>query len=148
MTRSFESEVRSREPGKASLEALRGYAGPSVFLLLLCGITLGCGRRDVDLTESTSYGVNAKADSKAQLFTVPQNQMSHVQVVVVERSRLERVLRLTGSVAYDAFETTPVITQVSGPVSRIMVTPGEAVRKGQSMLYVSSPTTRKCAPII
>jgi cobalt-zinc-cadmium efflux system membrane fusion protein len=93
----------------------------------------------VDLTESTSYGVNAKADSKAQLFTVPQNQMSHVQVVVVERSRLERVLRLTGSVAYDAFETTPVITQVSGPVSRIMVTPGEAVRKGQSMLYVSSP---------
>ena len=139
MTRSFESKARSREPGKASFEAHRGYASPSVFLLLLCGITLGCGRRDVDLTESTSYGVNAKADSKAQLFTVPPNQMPHVQVVAVERSHLERVLRLTGSVAYDAFETTPVITQVSGPVSRIMVAPGEVVRKGQSMLYVSSP---------
>jgi len=139
MTRSFESKGRIREPGMASFEAHRGPASLSVFLLLLCGITSGCGRRDVDLTESTSYGVNPQADPKAQLFTVPQNQMSHVQVVKVERSRLERVLRLTGSVAYDAFQTTPIITQVSGPVSRIMVAPGEVVRKGQPMLYVSSP---------
>jgi cobalt-zinc-cadmium efflux system membrane fusion protein len=65
--------------------------------------------------------------------------MSHVQVVAVERSRLKRMLRLTGSVAYNAFETTPVITQVSGPVSRIVVAPGQAVRTGQPMLYVSSP---------
>jgi len=139
MTTSLESRVRSQEPGMTSLEAHRGYVSLSVFLLLLGVIISGCGRRDVDLTESTSYGVNPQADSKAQLFTVPQDQMSHVQVVAVERSRLERVLRLTGSVAYDAFETTPVIAQVSGPVSRIVVAPGQVVRKGQPMLYVSSP---------
>jgi len=108
-------------------------------LLLLCVIAAACGRHDVDTAQSTSYGVNTQADLKAQLFTVPQNQMSHVQVVAVERSRLERVLRLTGSVAYNAFETTPVITQVSGPVSRIAVVPGQVVRTGQPMLYVSSP---------
>jgi membrane fusion protein, heavy metal efflux system len=42
-------------------------------------------------------------------------------------------------VAYNAFNTTPVITQVGGPVSRILVVPGEHVKAGQSMLQVSSP---------
>jgi cobalt-zinc-cadmium efflux system membrane fusion protein len=42
-------------------------------------------------------------------------------------------------VEYNAFNTTPVITQVGGPVSRILVVPGEHVRSGQPMLEVSSP---------
>jgi cobalt-zinc-cadmium efflux system membrane fusion protein len=74
-----------------------------------------------------------------ELFTIPQNQMSHVQVVTVQPIALTRALRLTGAVAYNNFRTTPVITQVSGPVSRIVVVPGEKVHKGQPMLYVASP---------
>ena len=65
--------------------------------------------------------------------------MSHVQVVTVEPTKLARVLRLTGAVAYNAFNTTPVITQVGGPVSRILVVPGERVKQGQPLLEVSSP---------
>jgi membrane fusion protein, heavy metal efflux system len=42
-------------------------------------------------------------------------------------------------VAFNGFATTPVITQVSGPVSRIVVAPGEIVRAGQPLLYVASP---------
>ncbi|HLK33360.1 MAG TPA: efflux RND transporter periplasmic adaptor subunit [Terriglobales bacterium] len=75
----------------------------------------------------------------ALLFTVPAQQMSHVQVVTVEPTSIRRVLRLSGAVAFNAFRTTPVITQVSGPVSRIMVQPGEVVRKSQPMLYLASP---------
>ena len=41
--------------------------------------------------------------------------------------------------AYNSFRTTPVITQVSGPVSRIVVVPGQRVQRGQPMLYVASP---------
>jgi len=52
---------------------------------------------------------------------------------------LERVLRFSGAVAYNAYSTTPVITQVGGPVSRIVVTPGEDVTAGQPLLYVASP---------
>jgi len=73
------------------------------------------------------------------LFTVPAEQMSHVQVVTVEPTTLRRILRLSGAVAFNAFRTTPVITQVSGPVSRIVAQPGEVVRKGQAMLYLASP---------
>jgi membrane fusion protein, heavy metal efflux system len=37
------------------------------------------------------------------------------------------------------FETTPVITQVGGPVSTILVSPGEVVHSGQVLLEVASP---------
>ena len=52
---------------------------------------------------------------------------------------MTRTLRLTGAVAYNGFRTTPVITQVSGPVSRVVVVPGQKVERGEPMLYVSSP---------
>jgi cobalt-zinc-cadmium efflux system membrane fusion protein len=42
-------------------------------------------------------------------------------------------------VAFNGFLTTPVITQAGGPVSRIVVSPGQHVTKGQPMLYISSP---------
>lgn len=80
-----------------------------------------------------------KSSSDPQLFTIPQEQMSHVQVLEVQPTTLTRTLRLTGTVAYNAFRTTPVITQVSGPVSRVVVVPGQHVKQGEPMLYVASP---------
>src|SRR5450755_4681211 len=85
---------------------------------------------------AASHGDNSNT---AALFTVPSDQMSHVQVLTVEPTKLTRTLRLTGAVAYDSFHTTPVITQVSGPVSRIVVAPGQTVQRGQPLLYVASP---------
>jgi membrane fusion protein, heavy metal efflux system len=87
----------------------------------------------------TSFSAKGTASETPQLFTIPADQMSHIQVVTVEPSRLTRTLRLTGSVAFNAFKTTPVITQVGGPVSRILVVPGEHVSEGQPLLDVSSP---------
>lgn len=88
---------------------------------------------------STSYTQKGAADSQAQLFTIPQDQLDHIQIVQVEPGKLQRMLRLSGTVAYNAFETTPVISQVGGPVSRIVAVPGQMVRAGQPLLYVSSP---------
>jgi len=82
---------------------------------------------------------NENNSNTAELFTIPQDQMAHVQVLTVQPTSLTRTLRLTGSVAYNSFHTTPVITQVSGPVRRIVVVPGQIVQKGEPMLYVSSP---------
>jgi cobalt-zinc-cadmium efflux system membrane fusion protein len=87
----------------------------------------------------TSYsGTESKADT-ALLFTVPQDQMAHLQVVTVEKARLPRLLRLTGSVAYNAFKTTPVFSPIGGPVHEILVAPGETVQTGQALLTVNSP---------
>jgi cobalt-zinc-cadmium efflux system membrane fusion protein len=106
------------------------------FVLLLTA----CHANDRDqASQMTSFSAKASKSATPQLFTIPQDQMSHVQVVTVEPTNLKRTLRLTGTVAYNAFNTTPVITQVGGPVSRILVVPGAHVKAGQPMLDVSSP---------
>jgi len=98
----------------------------------------GCSAdRTNEAEKMTSY--SNRDTAKADLFTVPADQMSHVKVVPVESSPLPRVFRLTGQVAYNAFRTTPVITAVGGPVSRVLVAPGERVQRGQTLLEVSSP---------
>lgn len=76
---------------------------------------------------------------KGDLFTVSKDQMGHLEILTVEPSDFPRVFRLTGNVAFNGFLTTPVITQVSGPVSRLVVSPGQHVSKGEPMLYISSP---------
>ena len=99
----------------------------------------GCGSDSRErANEMTSFSSQSSKTNPA-LFTIPQDQMSHVQVVTITPSKLGRSLRLTGTVAYNAFKTTPVITQVGGPVSRILVVPGERVHQGQTLLEVSSP---------
>jgi cobalt-zinc-cadmium efflux system membrane fusion protein len=106
----------------------------SALAILLAGCSSERGANQM-----TSYSSSeSKADTPG-LFTIPQDQMSHVQVVTVEPSKLTRTLRLTGAVAYNAFNTTPVITQVGGPVARILVVPGVRVQRGQPLLEVSSP---------
>lgn len=82
---------------------------------------------------------HASNSSNAELFAIPSDQMAHVQVLTVQPTTLTRTLRLTGAVAYNSFHTTPVITQVSGPVSRIVVVPGQKVQRGEPLLYVASP---------
>ena len=109
--------------------------------VLLAAVALGvmgCNSGD-RASQMTSYSAKESKNAEPELFTVPPEQMSHVQVVTVEPTKLSRVLRLTGAVAYNAFNTTPVITQVGGPVSRILVVPGERVKLGQPLLDVSSP---------
>ena len=87
----------------------------------------------------TSFSTAESPEAKAELFSLPADQMSHIQVVTVEQGPLARTLRLTGAVEYNDFKTTPVITQVGGPVSRVVVAPGEHVHAGQPLLYVASP---------
>jgi len=108
-------------------------------LCLVPWFLASCGRGPDSSAPLAVTSTTATGESKAHLFTVPQDQMAHVQVVPVQSGKLSRVLRLTGAVAYNSFETTPVITQIGGPVARILVSPGQEVKVGQPMLYVSSP---------
>jgi cobalt-zinc-cadmium efflux system membrane fusion protein len=109
-----------------------GSAAALAILMAGCGSERGAN-------EMTSYSSGESKTDTAGLFTIPQDQMSHVQVVTVQASKLTRTLRLTGAVAYNAFSTTPVITQVGGPVAKILVVPGDRVKRGQPLLEVSSP---------
>ncbi len=100
------------------------------------GCGSGPGESESKMTSFTS--TEAKADT-AELFTVPPEQMAHLQIVAAEKGPLPRTLRLSGTVAYDAFTTTPVFAAIGGPVREILVAPGQFVQVGQPLLTVNSP---------
>lgn len=116
---------------------LRGSSARVVMLsagLVIAGCGAGPGEPESKMTSYTS-----KESEIAELFTVPQEQMVHLQIAPVEKTRLQRVLRLPGSVAYNQFKTTPVFPAIGGPVHEILVAPGETVQAGAPLLTVNSP---------
>jgi membrane fusion protein, heavy metal efflux system len=110
---------------------LAALAAMSAAMLLTLSSCQGSG--------SNPVAGGANNSNNPELFIIPQGQMSHVQVLPVQPTTLTRTLRLTGAVAYNSFRTTPVITQVGGPVSRVVVVPGQKVTQSEPMLYVASP---------
>ena len=111
-------------------------AGVLVAALVLSGCGSRTSQRESQMTSFTTG--ETKADT-ANLFTLPNDQIAHLQIAPVVKGSLPRVLRLTGAVAYNAFTTTPVFSAVGGPVRDILVTPGDFVRAGQTLLDINSP---------
>lgn len=126
-------DVNRSRPRRVRRSAIFSAALAAAFALT------GCGGAGEQANKMTSFSTAESAANKAELFSLPADQMSHIQIYTVAAAPLERTLRLTGAVAYNGYVTTPVITQVGGPVSRIVVTPGEHVTAGQPLLYVASP---------
>ena len=130
--------IKSRDINRSRLQRARRSA-------IFCGALAsafalaGCGGAGQNANKMTSFSTAESAASKAELFSLPPEQISHIQIYTVAQAPFARTLRLSGAVAYNSYLTTPVITQVGGPVSRIVVTPGEHVRAGQPLLYVASP---------
>ncbi|MGC2768144.1 MAG: efflux RND transporter periplasmic adaptor subunit [Candidatus Acidiferrum sp.] len=105
-----------------------------------CGWIAACGSGpgESESTMTSFTSSETKADT-AELFTVPNDQLSHIEIAPAEKGSLPRTLRLSGAVAYDAFQTTPVFAAIGGPVHEILVAPGEFVHAGQPLLTVTSP---------
>ncbi|MGP8244454.1 MAG: efflux RND transporter periplasmic adaptor subunit [Bryobacteraceae bacterium] len=76
---------------------------------------------------------------QAGLFTVATEQMAHLKVVTVGTKAWQTTVVTTGTVDWDADRTTQAITQVNGPISRILADIGAKVKEGDPLLYVSSP---------
>jgi len=121
---------------KTRLNFLAVVAIAAPLSVALSGCGSGPGESESKMTSFTSS--ESKADT-AELFSVPKEQMPHIQIVAAEKGTLPRTLRLTGAVAYDAFATTPVFAAIGGPVHEILVAPGQFVQAGQPLLTVTSP---------
>ena len=105
-------------------------------VLAFAGCGSGPGESESKMTSFTAS--ESKADT-AELFSVPKEQLAHVEIVPVQKGPLPRLLRLSGAVAFNAFETTPVFAAIGGPVREILVAPGQFVHAGQPLLTVTSP---------
>ena len=119
------------------IDCTRSWRSAWPALAIAAVLTLaGCHSQN-NASSMTSF--SSRASATPQLFTIPADQMSHVELLTVNPTTMTHTLRLTGAVAYNGFQTTPVISQIGGPVSKILVLPGDRVKKDQPMLDVSSP---------
>jgi len=78
------------------------------------------------------------AATAAGYFTVPADQLPHLKVASVRKTTWSAVVRTTGTVDWDNDHTTQAITQVSGPITRIVADTGTRVKAGDPLLYVAS----------
>ncbi|MFB3779630.1 MAG: efflux RND transporter periplasmic adaptor subunit [Bryobacteraceae bacterium] len=104
-------------------------------LLLVIALPLaGCGRGRMAGAHDT-----AQEQSRPGLVRLTDEQMVHIRVTPVRRTSWSITVRTTGTVDWDADHTSPAITQVSGPISRIVVDLGSSVPRGGPLLFVPSP---------
>src|ERR1039457_3758693 len=73
------------------------------------------------------------------MVTLTRDQSSHLKTAVVGKTTWAVAVHTTGTVDWDADHTTQAITQVNGPITRILVDTGTNVKQGEPLLYVSSP---------
>src|SRR5215471_10246489 len=79
------------------------------------------------------------AIGQPSLLTVSSDQLGHLKIVDVQTANWSVDVHTTGTVDWDADHTTQAITQVNGPISRLLVDPGTKVKAGDPLLFVSSP---------
>ncbi len=88
----------------------------------------------------TKAATNAESQTpQPGLFTVSNDQLPHLRIVPVRTSTWSIAIHTTGTVDWDADHTTQAITQVNGPITRILVDTGARVKAGDPLLYVASP---------
>jgi cobalt-zinc-cadmium efflux system membrane fusion protein len=113
----------------------------SISAALLLGLVLlfqtACG--SFGQSESKAQEPKEGPKAAAGLFEIPQDQLAHLRVEPAKRTTWPIAINTTGTVDWDADHTTQAITQVNGPISRILVDTGARVEANAPLLYVSSP---------
>jgi len=89
-------------------------------------------------------GCSPKDDHDQHASVTPTNvtltaeQKRHIQLYTVAAGPFHKTIDTTGVVDFDNDQATSVISPMSGPVTRLMVSPGDPVRKGQALAAVAS----------
>jgi cobalt-zinc-cadmium efflux system membrane fusion protein len=89
-------------------------------------VTAGCSPKSVE----TPRGQNV---------TLTQAQLQRITLFTVARANYRRNVDTTGVVDFDNDQASPVLAPFSGPVSRLLVQPGDNVKKGDALAAVVSP---------
>jgi cobalt-zinc-cadmium efflux system membrane fusion protein len=93
--------------------------------------TTGCTPKTEDNAQAASV--------TASEVTLTPAQRKNVHLYTVVQSSFGNTVETSGTVDFDNDHATSVLAPFSGPVSRLLVSPGENVRKGDPLAVVDSP---------
>ncbi len=91
-------------------------------------------------------GCAPKPDSQAKAAAEPARnvtlsaaQLQHIRLHTIASAAFQKTLEASGVVDFDNDQATSVLAPFSGPVSRVLVSPGQQVRAGDVLATVDSP---------
>lgn len=114
--------------------------------LTLLGTTVAAGA--CSRSAATTQGGDAAGGSAASspsatpahsAFFLTEEQRARIHTVTITPSTYRPTIITTGTAAFDGDRSTPVLTQISGPVAQILVTTGTRVQPGTALARVTSP---------
>jgi cobalt-zinc-cadmium efflux system membrane fusion protein len=103
------------------------------------GLLLGVSQPACHMLQKPESKSEAAHAVQPGMFTLTADQLSHLKTAVVGKITWAVDVHTTGTVDWDADHTTQAITQVNGPIARILVDTGTPVKQGDPLLYVTSP---------
>jgi cobalt-zinc-cadmium efflux system membrane fusion protein len=92
---------------------------------------VGCSPKSDDAKRADAPTVSNVALTDAQ--------RQHIRLFTVAASSFHKTIETTGTVDFDNDHATSVLAPFSGPVSRLLVAPGDHVGKGAPLAIVDSP---------
>jgi cobalt-zinc-cadmium efflux system membrane fusion protein len=113
------------------LQFLRSVSGAGAVVLAL--LVAACSSEKPSIAGDTSV-----ANTPRNVALTPE-QRQRIKTLTVQPVAFRPVVEATGNVAFNGDKSTQVLSPVSGPATRIVVTPGAVVTRGQPLAYVSSP---------
>ncbi len=126
--------MRTKTPSGWRLAGRPGRISQALTVAIVIGaavaVLAGCSPKKDD---------NAQASQSASNVTLTPAQLQHIRVYTVNRSKFHKTIEANGSVDFDNDQATSVLAPFSGPVSRLLVSPGEKVKKGDPLAVVDSP---------
>lgn len=97
-------------------------------MALASAVTLSaCSKKDDSQATDTPHNV-----------TLTEAQRQHIRLYTVTPSRFQKTIEASGAVDFDNDQATSVISPISGPVTRLLVAPGDKVQKGAPLAMVDS----------
>jgi membrane fusion protein, heavy metal efflux system len=91
----------------------------------------GCSSQSENDPQRTSLNANN--------VTLTAAQRQNIHLYTLEPTKYHKTIDTSGVVDFDNDQATSVLAPFSGPVSRLLVSPGDKVRKGDPLAVVDSP---------
>jgi cobalt-zinc-cadmium efflux system membrane fusion protein len=116
---------------------------------ILARVKLPCGRTIIVLAvvmTGSFTGCTPKTSSNPPAASVTASnvmltaaQQARIRLYTVAPSQYHRTIDVTGAVDFDNDQATSVLAPFGGPVSRLLVSPGDLVKAGDPLAVVNSP---------
>ncbi len=105
---------------------------PMLAFLMTATTLASCGRRSGEAEAAASGTTDTTV-------TLERAQRGQIHTERVEPTSFNASVTTTGTVAFNGDRSTQVLAPISGPVARLLVSPGAEVRKGEPLATVASP---------